>query len=91
VIPADSAAWGTEFIWRGHARELLERVADGADTQPGTAAECCIAMAEVVRAISLHGAAADFYFWMASYAFPSHGLFDPSLARTDAALARRAF
>jgi hypothetical protein len=72
-------AWDTEFIYRGHVRELLERVAARLDTRPGTAAERCIAMAEAAKAIPLHGAAAGLYFRMASYAFPGHALFDPSL------------
>lgn len=81
VIPAIfSPAWGTEFVYRGHVRELLERVAAGLDTRPGTAAECCIAMAEVARAVPLHGAAAGFYLRMWSRAFHGHALFDPSLA-----------
>jgi hypothetical protein len=51
VIPTIlSPAWGTEFIYRGHVRELLERVALGLETRPGTAAECCNAMAEVAKA-----------------------------------------
>jgi hypothetical protein len=70
---------GTEFIYQGHVREMLERVAAWLDTRPGTAAECCAAMAAVARAVPLHGAAAGFYLRMADRAFPGHGLFDPSL------------
>jgi hypothetical protein len=69
-----------EFAFRGHARELLERVAAGHDTRPATAAECCVAMAEVAMAIPLHGAAAGFYLRMWQQAFPSHPDCDPSLA-----------
>ena len=72
-------AWDIEFIYRGHVRELLERVAAGLDTRPGTAAECCIALAEAALAIPLHGAAAGIYLRLADRAFPGHGLFDPSL------------
>lgn len=33
----------TEFVFRSHCHELLERLVSGADTRPGTAAEaCCI-------------------------------------------------
>lgn len=67
-----SGAWGTEFVFRGHARELLERVASGEDTRPGTAAECCLAMSKVSQELPLHGAAAGFYFRMWEQAFPGH-------------------
>jgi hypothetical protein len=80
VVPSIlTPAWNTEFVYRGHVRELLARVAARLNTRPGTAAECCIAMAEVSKAIPLHGAAAGFYLRMAGYAFPGHALFDPSL------------
>ena len=75
-----TAAWDTEFIFLGHVRELLERVAAAQDTRPATAAECCIAMAEVAMAIPLHGAAAGFYLRMWQQAFPGHPDGDPSLA-----------
>lgn len=75
LVPAvDSPAWGTEFVYRGHARELLERVAAGADTRPGTAAECCLAMSQVSLKIPLHGAASGFYFRLWRHAFPDHGV-----------------
>jgi hypothetical protein len=67
-----SPAWGTEFIYRGHCRELLERVAKGEDTRPGTAAECCLAMSAVSMKIPLHGAASGFYFRMWRQAFSDH-------------------
>lgn len=80
VVPSLlTPAWSTEFIYRGHVRELLERVAAGLDTRPGTAAECCIALAEANMAVPLHGAAAGIYLRLADQAFPGHGLFDPSL------------
>lgn len=33
---------GTEMVYRAHCRELLDRVAAGRDTRPGTAAEVCL-------------------------------------------------
>jgi hypothetical protein len=33
----------TEFVYRSHCRELLERVVRGDDTRPGTSAELAIA------------------------------------------------
>jgi hypothetical protein len=80
VVPSiATAAWDAEFIFRGHVRELLERVAAGQDTQPATAAECCIAMAEVAMALPPHGAAAGFRLRMRQRAFPSHPDRDASL------------
>ena len=72
----DSPAWGTDFIYRGHCRELLERVAKGDDTRPGTAAECCLAMSAVSMKIPLHGAGAGFYQRMGSQAFPDHPVWE---------------
>ena len=36
----------TEFVYRSHCRELLNRVAAGQDTRPGTAAELCCALSD---------------------------------------------
>jgi len=80
VVPSiATAAWDAEFIFRGHVRELLERVASGQDTRPAAAAECSIAMARVAMAIPLHGAAAGFYLRMWQQAFPGHPDGDQSL------------
>jgi len=75
LLPAFEAdAWGTEFVLRAHCRELLERVASGADTRPGTNVECLLAMVQVSKAVPLNGPAAGFYFRMWSGAFPDHEL-----------------
>ena len=42
IHPTHDMIASTEFAYRGHARELLKRVAAGEDTRPGTAAECCV-------------------------------------------------
>lgn len=65
-------AWKTEFVFRSHCRELLDRIARGEDTRPGTAAECCLAMSRVSMEVPLHGAAAGFYLRMWKLAFPGH-------------------
>lgn len=75
LLPAFEAdAWGAEFVLRAHCRELLERVASGADTRPGTNVECLLAMVQVSKAVPLNGPAAGFYFRMWSGAFPDHEL-----------------
>jgi len=75
LLPAfEARAWGTEFVLRAHCRELLERVARGQDTRPGTNAECLLAIAQVAMEVPLNGAAAGFYLRMWSAAFPGHEL-----------------
>ncbi|MGH3403813.1 MAG: hypothetical protein ACRDRJ_15140 [Streptosporangiaceae bacterium] len=77
LLPAfDARAWGTEFVLRAHCRELLERVARGEDTRPGTNAECLLAISQVAVEVPLNGAAAGFCFRMWSGAFPGHELSD---------------
>ncbi|MFY1688146.1 hypothetical protein [Plantactinospora sp. WMMB782] len=53
-----------EMTYRAHCRELLDRVAAGEDTRPGTAAECCIALCETSQAGPLRESAAGLYFRM---------------------------
>jgi hypothetical protein len=44
--PTDNRRLTTEFVFRAHCRELLERVAAGEDTRPATDAEiCCTTLA----------------------------------------------
>jgi hypothetical protein len=69
-----SQAWSQEFIFKGHARELLERVAKGDDTTLGTAAECAIAMSAVSKVVPLHGPATGFYLRVWAKAFPDKRL-----------------
>lgn len=51
----------TEFVYRSHCREILDRVAVGKDTRPGTAAECCIALSAVSMVVPLNTSAAGLY------------------------------
>jgi hypothetical protein len=50
-----------ESVYRSHCRELLDRVASGDDTRPGTAAECGIALAETSRRVPLRTSAVGLY------------------------------
>lgn len=69
--PGDLAAgMGVEFVYRSHVRELLERVATGADTRRPSAAELCLGCARVSLRVPLHGAAAGLYLRMWLRAFP---------------------
>jgi hypothetical protein len=65
---------GTEFVYRGHVRELLERVGAGADLRPATAAEICLALVETSLQAPMHGPAAGLYFRMWQQAFPDSEL-----------------
>ncbi|WP_436528293.1 hypothetical protein [Actinoplanes sp. HUAS TT8] len=63
---------GTEFVYRAHARELLERVAVGADLRLATAAEICLLLSQVSLRTPIHGAGAGLYFRMWRTAFGDH-------------------
>lgn len=60
----------TEFVYRSHCRELLDRVAAGQDTRPGTAAEVCCACSEASMLAPLTTTAAGLYARMWTVAFP---------------------
>ncbi|PUB20182.1 hypothetical protein C8K30_1177 [Promicromonospora sp. AC04] len=60
----------TEFVSRSHYRELLDRLATGKDTRPGTAAEVCCACCEASLVAPLSSTAAGLYFRMWESAFP---------------------
>jgi hypothetical protein len=61
---------GTEWVYRSHAAEILDRLASGADTRPATAAELCLLGTEASKVAPLHGAAAGLHFRMWQAAFP---------------------
>lgn len=60
----------TEFVSRSHYRELLDRLATGMDTRPGTAAEVCCACRDASLAAPLSSTAAGLYYRMWESAFP---------------------
>jgi hypothetical protein len=51
----------TQVVYRSHCRELIDRLADGEDTRPGTAAECCIALCETSMRAPLRSSAVGLY------------------------------
>lgn len=63
---------GTEMVYRSHCAELLNRVAAGLDTRPGTAAEVCIVCCESSLLAPLTETAAGLYARMWLQAFPRH-------------------
>jgi hypothetical protein len=73
LTPRDiGSGMGTEFVYRGHARELLDRVASGTDLRPATAAEICLVLSKVSQRTPIHGAGAGLYFRMWQAAFTDH-------------------
>lgn len=48
---------GNPVLYRPHCAEVLDRVARGEDTRPGTAAECCIALIETSQVAPLRASA----------------------------------
>jgi hypothetical protein len=65
----------TEFVYRSHCAELLDRVAAGADTRPGTAAEVCTACHDASQVAPLTTSAFGLYARMWEQAFPAHPAF----------------
>jgi hypothetical protein len=60
----------TEWVFRSHCRELLERVAAGEDTRPATDAEiCCMTLAVATRT-PIHTAAYGMHIRLWHRAFP---------------------
>jgi hypothetical protein len=79
---------GTEFVYRSHCRELLERVARRQDTRLGTAAELVIACSHTSQLAPLTTAGAGLYMRIWAKAFPTgpavgggRGRHDPKEAR----------
>ena len=58
----------TDMIYRSHCREILQRVIEGADTRPGTAAECCIVCCETsqIAPMTVAGVGTYMRMWQAA-------------------------
>lgn len=65
----------TEFVYRSHCWELLERLINGVDTRHGTAAEVCCICSDVSQIAPLRSPAAGLYLRMWAAAFPDKPLF----------------
>ncbi|WP_030894310.1 hypothetical protein [Streptomyces sp. NRRL F-5053] len=59
-----------EILYRPHAHELLERVANDRDTRPGTDAEVIVALHEASLAAPITSAAACLYFRLLCRSLP---------------------
>lgn len=76
----------TEFVYRAHCRELLERVYRGADTRPGTAVEVVCLLQHISQIAPLKSPAAGLYHRMWAAAFPGKRFFLGDSARHHEAL-----
>ena len=85
-----SARMGVEAVFRAHAREILERVAAGEDTRPGTAVEVVIGLlAAAERApLSHEGFGLCARLWIAA-GLPDHDEFADKLDHIEALHAPR--
>lgn len=75
----------TEFVYRAHCRELLERVRRGADTRPATDAEMALALMDVSLVTPMTGAATGLQFRVFKRRFPAQyaSLFADGSANAD--------
>lgn len=65
-----------EFVYRGHCRELLTRLAKGEDTRPATDTEICMVCSELSLKAPLNAAATGVYFSAWLRAFPDDPVWD---------------
>ena len=73
----------TEFVYRSHCRELLERVARAQDTRPGTAAEVTIACCHTSQLAPLNSTGSGLYMRMWAKAFPDRPAFEDVAERLE--------
>jgi hypothetical protein len=66
----DDVMVGNEWLYRAHAREVLERVRAGRDTRPGTDVEVVLACRATSLLAPLHGSAFTLYMRVWARRFP---------------------
>jgi hypothetical protein len=76
VLAPTSRLMTTEFVYRSHCRELLNRIAEGDDTREATAAEVAAACSEVSLVLPLGTAGNTLYRRTWTQAFPDQPVFD---------------
>lgn len=64
LLTATHERMSAEFVYRAHARELLERVSAGLSTKPGTAVEVALSLMQVSLATPLNTTAFGLYLRM---------------------------
>lgn len=76
LIGQDAHRFPVEFVYRGHVRELLDRLAVGGDLRPATAAEVCLVCAKTSQLAPFHASGVGLYMRMWAQAFPDHPVYD---------------
>lgn len=83
-LAVDDDRMSTDFVHQAHCRELLERVAAGEDTRPGTDAEVIVICMRMSLVAPLNTPGTTLYMRLWARAFPQHEVFDgPSLAHYE--------
>lgn len=72
-----------DWVYQGHARELLSRVTSGQDLRLATAAELCLGFSVASLAAPLNTTGAGLYFRMWLQAFPSMPIWSDHGAQAD--------
>lgn len=80
LLAAPPGMPGVEFVYAGHVRELLARLADGGDTRLPTSAEICLICSEASLHAPLVAAATGLYMRAWVRAFPGHPVTDDMAA-----------
>ncbi|WP_329431292.1 hypothetical protein OG339_47865 (plasmid) [Streptosporangium sp. NBC_01495] len=75
LLKPTSDRMDTEFVYRSHCRELLNRAAAGEDTRPGTAVEVCCACSDSNKLGPFTSPAAGLYMRVWAQAFPDKPMF----------------
>ncbi|GLX06704.1 hypothetical protein Misp03_36310 [Microbispora sp. NBRC 16548] len=84
LLRPTSRHMATEFVYRAHCRELLDRAATGQDTRFGTAVEVCCACCDSSQLAPLTSPAAGLYLRMWGMAFPGLPMFADSHGHHEA-------
>lgn len=84
LLQATHRIMATEFVYRSHCREILERLVCGADTRPATAAEVCCICCEISLRAPLRSEVAGLYLRMWGTAFPGQPMFNESSQHHEA-------
>lgn len=77
LCPTEDPRLTTEFVFRAHCRELLERVAAGEDTRQATDAEICCATLAIAHRTPITTTAFGMYMRLWHRAFPGKAILRP--------------
>jgi hypothetical protein len=78
ALAVEDDRMSTDFVQQAHCRELLERVAAGEDTRPGTDAEVIVICMRMSLIAPLNTPGATLYMRLWARTFPQHVVVDDS-------------